>query len=1338
MNAFNKDILRTISHSKKRFLSLVAITALGATMLTGLSMACIDLRAAADELYTQQHLFDISVQSTYGLTQDDVDELAAVEGVEVAEGGFEQDAATRVDGGRATVTVKALLDSGLNEPYVVEGELPSTPHEVAVTENYLHEAGKKIGDAITFESTPQEDPTGLSDIGEDVDDGGETSETSASDDASDDTASENDPIIPSGTYTIVGAIIDPTNITQPEGPIAFRAASSSDYTFFVSRDAVTPDATFTVAYLGVAGTEGLSAYSEAYEATVDTVQERVEDLAPQRERARTDELKAEALTTVDENEQTAESELADAEAELDDAEATLADSLQEALDGQDELDRQAAEAEAQLNAAQATIDANRVSLADGLQQLEAGRAELAEGIAAYNEALPGAEQQLNDGQAQLDAARDEFYATTIADLKAQQSELQGLVDELDEQIATMDSGMEELAAGISQLADGLAQLASAEGSQGAGSGSSQAASTPAPSASDGGTLAALRTVAEELSAAATHLTNAWDALKTVDASDTAAANAAVQNVVQAVSDTNALLQEVEPGVTAALENMIEQRQGERDTAQATCEQIDATLAALAPDDPARTELEAQREQLVQVIDQLGEALDALSSIRDGLGSITAQVTQLNDPTNAQNATALATGRVQAVAGRAEAQAGVDQIAAGIDQAIAAAEEQFAAQQATIDAGWQQLWDSYNQLMEAQALLDVNAETLAQGQIELEEGQAELNERRAEAAAQIADARRELEDGLAQIADGEAELAEGRATLEEERANAYERIADARREVAELENATWYVQDRSGLGSFSSVDSDASSIEAIARIIPVIFFVVAILVSLTTATRMVDEERELIGLYKALGYSKTRILAKYLVYTVSAALIGGIIGDIAGFVLIPYILLYIFQAMYLLPLFSLQVNAGYALLGIAAFVVGIGGSTFLSCRADLRETPATLMRPKAPRAGSRIFLEHIRPLWRRMSFLNKVTARNLFRYKKRLAMTVFGIMGCTALLICGFAIKNTVESLAPRQYEQIYRYDMLAVTMPDDYDACLDALENASEVTSIAPLGVDTVSVEFNGAKESVQLYVIPDGTPLADYVSLETLDGDELSLSDAGVIITNNAATVLGLGDGSSATLTTTALDEAEVTIEAITRNYLSNAVYMTQDLYEELLGPLELNGFFAHLKGSNDEQAAFADTLEENDDWLSVTSVAKMHEQFEKSFALINVVVYVVIALAAGLAFVVLFTLSTVNIGEREREIATIKVLGFRRREVRTYINKETFALTLMGVLVGLPAGWALSMSFTYILKMPSIYFDVVVDPWCYALAAAFSIVFALAVSSITNRMLDRIIMVEALKSPE
>lgn len=788
------------------------------------------------------------------------------------------------------------------------------------------------------------------------------------------------------------------------------------------------------------------------------------------------------------------------------------------------------------------------------------------------------------------------------------------------------------------------------------------------------------------------------------------------------------------------------------TTQQDLDDLNEQLKNLSPDDPSYSELEekvkqaeltisdtkkkqeltqGQRDSLAEQQKTAQEKLDGLKQQQTNILGIIA----LGDPETASN---LASGRIQMAAGLAEAEAGLPQLEAAIEYAQSEANKEFDKAQKDIDNGWDELEAGRDALEENQQKLDESRQLLSSGQRDLAAGQAELDEQRADALAQLADAQDQLDDALEQIANGQAELDDGRATLEEERADAAEQIADARDQVDAVEQATWYVQDRSSLGSFSSIDSDASSIEAIARIIPVIFFVVAILVSLTTATRMVEEERVLIGLYKALGYSKTRILSKYLVYSVSAALVGGIIGDIAGFVVIPYILLYIFQAMYLLPLFSLNFNLFFAVLGIAAFVIGIGGSTFLSCRAELAETPAILMRPKAPRAGSRIFLEYIGPVWRRMSFLNKVTARNLFRYKKRLFMTIFGIMGCTALLICGFSIKNTVESLAPRQYEQIYRYDLMAAVMPEDYETCYKMLEEAPEVTSIESIGVDNVTVEYNGGKESMQLYIIPTGASIDPYVSLEILDGTPIDLDDAGVVITNNAATVLGLGAGDTIQITTTALDEATPTVSAVTRNYLGNAVYMTEDVYEELFGPLELNGFFAHLDGSNDEQRAFADTLEDDEEFLSITSVAKMHEQFEQSFTLINVVVYVVIGLAAGLAFVVLFTLSTVNIGEREREIATIKVLGFRKREVRTYINKETFVLTGLGILVGMPAGWALSMSFTYILKMPSIYFDVVVAPWCYALAAAFSIVFALAVSLITNRMLDRIIMVDALKSPE
>ena len=1251
MRAFSKDILRTIGGSKKRYLSIVAICALGATMLTGLSIACLDLRESAEALYERQHLYDISVQSTLGLTQDDVDELAGIEGVAVAEGGYEIETYTEVDSIRSTVMLKTLLSSGINEPYVVEGSFPDAPNEIAVTENYLHAANKSIGDTVTFEDAVAEDPTGLSDLNTSADTGSEAD----SGESGDEQSSTDDPLIPGGTYTIVGAVIDPTNITQPEGPIAFRASTSSDYTFFVDESAVADTSSYTVVYLTVSGTEGLSSYSSEYEARVDEVQSRVEDLAPQRERARTEEIKSDALDEIAVSEADAHQQLADAEQELIDGQATIDESLADALAGQQELDTQRADALSELNDAQATIDEQRASALDGIEQAR-------EGLATIEET-----------RGELEAAK------------------------------------EQAEAGVTTAETYVAQAQNA-GQQ------------------------AVKVINND------NVTQAWNTLSswTGTAEPVEAEQAfveAAQAAADSVEEQYANKQTEFASLTIQFQSQIERRQtvlqrteqieNRLSEISERLDRIDQEVASLPPDDPSLGDLEQERVDLTAERDELSaEAAtlrDELNALNTALGdydqcaadlqsiaihnaSLQALVT--GSPSSVQQ---LASGMGQAAAGLAQAREGLEQVDAGLE-ALDAAERDARAGLATAQNGLE--------------LLDA--------------AQSELATQRTSALAQLADAQQTIDEGLSQLADAQAELDEGRATFETERADALQQIADARAQVDEVESATWYVQDRSALGSFSSVDSDASSIEAIARIIPVIFFVVAILVSLTTATRMVEEERGLIGLYKALGYSNARILSKYLIYTGSAALIGGIIGDIAGFVVIPYVLFYIFQAMYLLPLFSLHFDLFYAVLGIVAFVAGIAGATFITCRKDLTESPASLMRPRAPRAGSRIFLEHIRPLWRRLGFLNKVTARNLFRYKKRLAMTIFGIMGCTALLICGFSIKNTVESLAPRQYEQIYRYDLMAVTSADDFEAARSVLEGADEVTDLEAIGVDTITVEYKGGKESMQLYIIPSDMKISDYVSQQTLEGDPISLDDTGVVMTNNAATVLGLSAGDTASITTSALDKAEVTVESITRNYLGNAIYMTEDAYEELFGPLEPNGFFAHLTGGDTEQRAFADELEGDDIFLSITSVAKMREQFEQSFTLINVVVYVVIGLAAGLAFVVLFTLSTVNIGEREREIATIKVLGFRAGEVRTYINKETLVLTSLGILVGLPAGWALSESFTYILKMPSIFFDVVVDPWCYALAAAFSIVFALAVSLITNRMLARIDMVEALKSPE
>ncbi len=447
MRAFSKDILRTIGGSKKRYLSIVAICALGATMLTGLSIACLDLRESAEALYERQHLYDISVQSTLGLTQDDVDELAGIGGIAVAEGGYEIETYTEVDGIRSTVMLKTLLSSGINEPYVVEGSLPDAPNEIAVTENYLHAANKSIGDTVTFEDAVAEDPTGLSDLNTSADTGSEADPGESDDEQS----SADDPLIPGGTYTIVGAVIDPTNITQPEGPIAFRASTSSDYTFFVDESAVADTSSYTVVYLTVSETEGLSSYSSEYEARVDEVQSRVEDLAPQRERARTEEIKSEALDEIAVSEADARQQLADAEQELIDGQATIDESLADALAGQQELDTQRANALSELNDAQATIDEQRASALDGIEQAREGLATIDQTRSELNgqldrlDALADAKSQAEAGVTEAKQRGDELVSRLSNDQIAASAELAATWNTLSSWTGTEEPVAEEQA-----------------------------------------------------------------------------------------------------------------------------------------------------------------------------------------------------------------------------------------------------------------------------------------------------------------------------------------------------------------------------------------------------------------------------------------------------------------------------------------------------------------------------------------------------------------------------------------------------------------------------------------------------------------------------------------------------------------------------------------------------------------------------------------------------------------------------------------------------------------------------------------------------------------------------
>lgn len=1306
-SAYRSDIARTVRNNLKRFVSIAVICALGVAMFCGLRASCQDLRDAADAFFDEQNLFDVQVLSTLGLDDDDLAALSDVEGVQEVEGGWSESTYTDVEGARATVEVKALSERGFNKPYVVEGTLPERAGEVAVTQKFVDASGLKIGD--TVEIAEAED--------------------------------EEEAVFERRPYIITAIVIDAADVSNPE--LSFRSSSSSDYTFLVTADDVISDA-YTVAYVSVADTDGLACYSEDYELRVAAVTDIIEDeIRADREQARTAAVKGEAQAELDdaraeyeEERAEAEAELADGKAELDDAAAQLADAKVELENGLREL----VDAWAQIVSGQREID-------DGWDELEAGEAEIVDGRA-----------QLADGQAELDQQR----ATAEAGFASAQAEI-------DENRATLAAGREQLEAGEAELEANEEQLAAGEAAA----------------------VEQVNTMVSKLpNASAEEVSTAEEAYEAIEpyASTVFEARDAVTAAQEAVDELQTSCDAIEGACT--------ELQTEKDgLEQATIPELTETIGTL---ETRKAELEttlgedaSTNEEYLQLLEDLGKAQEQLAAAEIRLETVTEELaakteeaeqaegeleeakveltraTQtyafvefelakygvtLKDLEEAVDGlteliaykAALAQGREELEASRAELEAGEAQLEAGqaqLDATRSQVRATLASAQAGIDRGYAELEAGAAGLPAArQALIDAQAE-IDRGIAEYEDGMASYHEGVAE-----------YEDGVAEYEDGLAEWEEGRADADEQFAEAEAELADAQAEIDDIDTATWYVQTRSSNSSYSSVESDADSIEAIGTLFPIVFLVVAVLVSLTTITRLVEEERGLIGTYKALGYHNSEIYAKYLVYALAACIVGGAFGLFLGFIALPAFIFIIFDIMYLLPGYAFAFDPVYGLGGMAIFVVAIGGTAYLACRSEVRRTPAELMRPKAPKSGSRIFLERIPAIWRRLSFLNKVTARNLFRYKRRFFMTVAGILGCTALIVCGFAIKDSVAELVPEQYERIAHYDIMAVTESGEHDATSEELSDDTRVEELVRIYIDTTTLKFADSEESVQLIVVPDEYATSDTLSRFISITDRATqasrdLPDHGAVITQNAAEVLGFDAGDSVDVQDSELEQATVEVASVARNFLGNYIYMSRTAYLEAFGDrasaladdgaFEANGMLIRCT-VDDAETTLADELSDDTRFLSVTSTSELADDFSQSFMLINAVVAIVLGMAAALAFAVLFTLSTTNISERERELATIKVLGFRPREVHHYVNKETIILTLIGIVCGLPFGYVLGDMLLHVLKMPQISFLTTVTPISYVLAAILPLVFALIVNLITNRTLNRIDMIEALKSVE
>ncbi|TPF86098.1 hypothetical protein BW13_07770 [Bifidobacterium sp. UTCIF-37] len=633
---------------------------------------------------------------------------------------------------------------------------------------------------------------------------------------------------------------------------------------------------------------------------------------------------------------------------------------------------------------------------------------------------------------------------------------------------------------------------------------------------------------------------------------------------------------------------------------------------------------------------------------------------------------------------------------------------------------------------------------------------------------IDEAQRKIDDARAKASLQPAEVqAQMQAQLDQQRAQVPDKIAQAR----------WYVSTRSAIGGFSQLKSDVSSIESIGRAFPVVFLTVAVLMSLTAMTRMVEEERGLIGTYVGLGYGPAAIAARYVLFAALACLIGGGLGLVAGFIGIPAFLLVVLQGLYAVPGVRLEYDWVYGSAGIALFVVGIVVATIVACAGELRQTPAALMRPKAPKAGTRVLLERVRPVWRRMGFLNKVTVRNIMRFKSRLIMTVGGVAGCTALIVCGLAINDSVDAIPARQYQDIYRYDLMVVTDHDDLAAVEQRLRGDGKLDgAMTPARIDSGEMT-NAADESttVQLVAVPAAGDLVRIADLRVVadgtmgdyhTGDEIKLGDtggtgatdvadsptftgSGVIVSRSAAASLGVEAGDEITLHNGGSERAKARVYAVSESVIGSDLYMTTAYYKQLFGAdagddasdtvsdgVELNAIYANLKGSDDDQIDYAAKLGRDAKVLSAVSNAKLERSFE--FKLMAAVVALIVGLAGGLALVVLFTLANTNVSERVREMATLKVLGFYDREVHTYVNKEMMILTLVGIVVGLPLGRWVGGLLTAALNMPGMYFEVHVQPASYLIAAAVTLAFALLVQLLTNPVLDRIDPAVSLKSIE
>ena len=953
----------------------------------------------------------------------------------------------------------------------------------------------------------------------------------------------------------------------------------------------------------------------------------------------------------------------------------LVDEATEKLDdAQKELDDAKAEADKELGDARKELADARKELDDGWKEYDDGKQELAD-----------ARKELDDAKAELEDGEQEYadgvkkYDQAVRDYEKGQKDYADGVKDYEKGAQQLADGESELEAGKEKLDEGQKQLDTL-GNTVAGA----LQNDPNYAGVTGGTII--------------------DELGRGDENTAAATDAALDKM------------------RAQLEGGIAQAQQGLAKIDAGIEECDKVLAALEqlPDSEEvaaqRAEIAAQRSALVQ---RRGEVSAQLSELQSQLAAL-----------STVSSGSIAANKQQLDQGRADYESGKQQLSAGYRDLRDGKKELDKAKE-ELDEAPQKLADARKELADARKELDDGWKEYYDGEEKYADGEKEL-----------ADAYRELTDGEKDYREGLREYEDGKAEADEKIADAEEKIADARRKVADIESCEWYLFSRSYNPGYTGYGQDAERMANLASVFPVIFFLVAALVCLTTMTRMVEEQRVQIGSLKAMGYSGLAISRKYLLYGLLPSLTGGLIGLVIGYILFPKMIFTAYQIMYQMPNIELRAYGGISAYSLLAAVACTTIATLWACLATLRETPASLMRPRTPKAGKRVFLEYIKPLWRKMSFTHKVTARNLFRYQKRFWMTVIGIGGCTALIIAGFGMRSSLLFTMSRQYDDLFHYSaqvtLSSNVLPEERQAVEDFLAGDSRVVNDVPCTASSATVITSSYSTTAYVEVMEAGEIGKVIDLLDCKTGEPITMEDTGVYIDQKLSELLKVSVGDTFFLDGDA--RGDVTVAGIYEHYTGHFIYMTPSYYEQTLhADSEPNAYLMNFTSDDTDtcNAIFEKLLSMN----GVVTTSRMRDTqdtYMHSMERVDFVVVIIILAAAALAMVVLFNLSNINITERQRELATIKLLGFYDKEVSAYVYRENIVLTVFGILMGCFMGHWLHIYLVRSTEIDLMMFGRQTAPSAYVYAAILTMLFSVLVNVLAHFKMKKIDMVESLKSAE